>query len=1244
MPLEWASSAATRKHNFAIDFCCVLLREDYVQRQRLQEKMLKEKKAESVARRRTFARAKSQIYEIPSMSQRGLIPLEPSDQSGSCDEESSTNVAKSLSVTWEHPEGIKIHMGEMDESIEIVGTPFDRRRAYSERQITDASLDSDQDEGSGSCVSTVNSYPIVEDLSLAASPMRKNRKGLSSEGSVHSDMSDSDLDWLDVGQRIGMRLLNSEHVQKAMASQETAERISDISKKVESQLMNTSIPSVESLEKAKVKNASLLNATDRVLKSTPESEGKTPTPNGHLGTISPPLKPVHPMWTSPAAALRQESGSSIGSVSDVDDATTPGIASPHGIPRMRLPPTADNRDRNQALGRTDPSEKTAAGASITRSSERRVRGLSEGNGAMNTSRTHDNGGGSSECGTEIGIGPLDVKRGPFSTAGSLKNVERELSEPRGEDESMFPSRLLVREGIASSQVCKTEMKRNRAIKPNKAKTPSSPKTNTRRPNLQPGMKIVVPIFPKQPGLKLSPSGAQDSRLQMATVIKSRRIHLRTSGPRQHSGMSYTNCLSVTVVLDKSFLRGGKFAEMTFRVRDEWSSRCMPRHSKFPIGACVATSFGVGVLVGWRVEDDCHVISSLWHRRGAGSAHAYLNRDDIHGVMEAAVGFDVNTNLGRGTVVAYVHAARDFRSGRFFVHIKEEGRHKGQILEFAKSNIQSCDGAKYIPVIELFREASRYQLLVDNYKAALREQVAGVDGERHLSDEELFWQSCSKGIEILWTSLLKAVDEDKEFDRGMNEFFSDIIRFLEGLDHPDGKPEEQNGNLQAKLALSVISENTEADDETDGDHSTVASSAIDIQTPGFWFLNDWFGGIFQSGPETELPEVTIAELSQQTNAVDKSEAYNSDGYKLAFAVIRCLMRSIAIARASCDGEPELRLAFSICNEFLLFVKTVIKVQKRNVTQQSLRIWKRTLDEVVDTIGPIKDRLHKIGVGLAERMEQQGKKAKVRILRFTDIILADETLMIALERSVWKTCLERLEIALVRSKFIDEVSRDHFHKTIVFIYSHSSSSSGHERAAARNRHKLAAFAKAMKWMASPRQSFLTFLRSDFVLELIERILVRVFRHDNFASRTLAIHASNFHSLRQLRMLKDFTIAGKLWIPILDAANEELHWAVSNMPENAKDLMVPLSNLFSLCVAQFHKLGAGDLTADWLKFLMEDEAVELINEIDMKLILAVEAACKDVKKVMLVLPYYPRYVVLIHCTMKVIALFSILPTLVL
>ena len=31
----------------------------------------------------------------------------------------------------------------------------------------------------------------------------------------------------------------------------------------------------------------------------------------------------------------------------------------------------------------------------------------------------------------------------------------------------------------------------------------------------------------------------------------------------------------------------------------------------PIGSCVSIKFGVGVLVGWRVQDDCHVVRVLW---------------------------------------------------------------------------------------------------------------------------------------------------------------------------------------------------------------------------------------------------------------------------------------------------------------------------------------------------------------------------------------------------------------------------------------------------------------------------------------------------------------------------------------------------------------------------------------------------------------------------------------------------------
>lgn len=98
-------------------------------------------------------------------------------------------------------------------------------------------------------------------------------------------------------------------------------------------------------------------------------------------------------------------------------------------------------------------------------------------------------------------------------------------------------------------------------------------------------------------------------------MQSRRIHI---APNKRTRKRNTNCLSINVILDKALLRGSKFVEMNLRIMDDWNY--VPRHSKFPIGSCVATTFGVGVLVGWRVEDDMHIIRSLWKRSGPGESY------------------------------------------------------------------------------------------------------------------------------------------------------------------------------------------------------------------------------------------------------------------------------------------------------------------------------------------------------------------------------------------------------------------------------------------------------------------------------------------------------------------------------------------------------------------------------------------------------------------------------------------------
>jgi hypothetical protein len=103
----------------------------------------------------------------------------------------------------------------------------------------------------------------------------------------------------------------------------------------------------------------------------------------------------------------------------------------------------------------------------------------------------------------------------------------------------------------------------------------------------------------------------------------------------------------------------------------------------------------------------------------------------------------------------------------------------------------------------------------------------------------------------------------------------------------------------------------------------------------------------------------------------------------------------------------------------------------------------------------------------------------------------------------------------------------------------------------------------------------------------------------------------------------ISGVLWAPVLDAADEEFTWAVSRTPESTRDYVVPISKLFSLGVARFHQMYQSDehISNDWLDFLKEDEAIQIIQDLDAALMLSLENLCKDVKDMMQVLPYYSR-----------------------
>ena len=1111
---EW--SQATSKHVVAINFCYVMMREEYVRKRARRSTVFHQRSltppteaASTPARNRTCIN-----YECFPTT------LPPADVD---DEVATHRHVMSISTSLGGVRGLAAN--SPSGGIELI-----RANPDSVRPSDPFRMESFAFPVEGTTGIDTGSVPETPTHIKSDSDSCKSSVGSVSSAAV------ADMNWVDISARIGMRVLNSSHLQRVVASEEAAEHL----KKITEQFVVS--PQENSGESGVSSPAGLqsLRALSNLDKSTTSRKAKK-LPKS-------PCPPVHSMWTSAAAAgASNDEDDSLDSggcdwkeskSSDLGDAPT---APPRIIRTSRLP-SAIPRRRKQ-------TDSNSASLDIDNTNQL----------ALNEISTDDSG----TC-EVIRDTILHQKDQSYEVLDSTHLFQFEYNEQ-----------------CASFSHGASHLERE----------------IHRREPLAPGVKVAAPLFPHQPGLRR----VGHSNYQMATVVSSERVLV------DHD----KGCLSVTCKIDKSFLRNGEFAELTFRVMDEWSSRYMPKHSKVPIGSCVATSYGIGVVVGWRVEDDCHVVRSLWSRRGA---CAYLRRTAILHVVEAAIGFDVITKCGSGKILGYVN-------GHYIVTLQDDGVYKNCVVELRRDEIFSCHGAQFRPVIEHIKEACDYQIMLDNYKAILRYQRFDYD--------DAIKRLWSDNLDILWNSFLNAVQEDTEFDAGFDKFMTGVIEFLERLDRPPIETPAPSGksNYDASASTSFIGEQRDLDEGPStgvsisvGPSESGAGQDESESVPGLWLVNDFFGGIFQAPARRTASTHAENTPSNGQGCDPEILGGTSDSYKRAFAVINTLMRTISMARAASVGRPQFRLALSICREFLLFFRTVIKVQRKN-TSQSLLVWRNALDEIVSTFGPIKERFERIFRGIAHRMEQQGRKAKIKVLRFADSILGDEIFLNSLCQGEWKQCLLRIEDSMVKAKIIDEASCAHYRKTVRFIYEHvvllSSKESG---AAERNSKKLQYFAKMIQLLASPKRSLLKLLKSDEVLEIFERILVRVFCREKFASRTLTIYSSNYKSLRHLRTLKDLSVSGRLWIPLLDAADEELSYVVSRMPENAKEFMCPLSSIFSLCVAQFHKIIAGNSTKDWLDFLLEDDAVRIIHDLDYKLILWLSSFSRDVQEMMTVLPYYP------------------------
>lgn len=457
----------------------------------------------------------------------------------------------------------------------------------------------------------------------------------------------------------------------------------------------------------------------------------------------------------------------------------------------------------------------------------------------------------------------------------------------------------------------------------------------------------------------------------------------------------TNCLLIKVLLDKAFLRGGKFVEMNLRIMDAWG--LMPRHSKFPIGSCVATSFGIGVLVGWRVEDDCHIIRSLW-KRGPGSGAAYLRRESIHRVVEAAIGFDVQTTFGAGNVVAYVRGGKRNIAGKYLVSLAGQN---GQELEFDRCQILSCQDAAFTPVTEHIRAAAIFRLQVLQYKAKLREQMINGSSSSNAGREKGTWRNFSEYVDLFATSLTKAMSEDPDFDYEFDKFFTHLIDLLEGASSSDEKKAPQS-----TLAAEMNANNAKASDT--------------------WNINDLFVSFF--GHTNKVQSSISVDQDVLLHAQKFDEAHES-----AQVLIRVLLRTISVAKAAVPDRPQLHIVLAMIHEALLLVRQILKVQRVHTSKKLIEAWFQALRDISNTFSPLKERLAALGRQIENRMRKHGSVIKRRILRFVDIILGDTVLLHSVELGFWRESLARVEAAIVKAGITDGPTCEQLHNGLSIMVS-------------------------------------------------------------------------------------------------------------------------------------------------------------------------------------------------------------------
>jgi hypothetical protein len=169
-----------------------------------------------------------------------------------------------------------------------------------------------------------------------------------------------------------------------------------------------------------------------------------------------------------------------------------------------------------------------------------------------------------------------------------------------------------------------------------------------------------------------------------------------------------------------------------------------------------------------------------------------------------------------------------------------------------------------------------------------------------------------------------------------------------------------------------------------------------------------------------------QIMSQTQAFE--EAHDS-----VLVLIRVLMRTTIVARASVSNRPKLHIALSMIHEGLLLIRQLLRIHKKHTSTKLLQAWFRTINEISTTFGPWRQRTAALWDKMLRKLSKHGTVAKRRLLRFVDICLGDTLLLPALELGDWKTSILRFEASIVKSEIADKKTCEQLRKGVKILVS-------------------------------------------------------------------------------------------------------------------------------------------------------------------------------------------------------------------